>query len=237
MSILFNKIKELQPVLKADIEEILSILPYKLPKGYWRWDDLVAIAALHAYAVDDETVNRNILISYGLWKEWIATKAPLYCVSKERLYVYRDSYEFDREALSKIVSPGSNLSVPTFLLVFPDNSFKNINGIIIRYLLVSLEINNTKTKTFSFENQDNKIVVHTIDNDFNLWTNVNIIDPLGVRICDRLTDTESISSSEWGWLDLLIGIGLRAAIDINLSPVEDSEHSPKNKYIYPRWLK
>ena len=118
--------------------------PYKLPRGYLRWEVLSAIVGGNVAAFCNKNVtvqlSRDQASTLNMYRTvlWFVQDAPLYCISKEMLREFQETDILEQDYLLADLE----IAVPTFMLVLPENAIHTPEGANVPYFLVHVSARN-----------------------------------------------------------------------------------------------
>jgi hypothetical protein len=152
------------------LDLVRKVRPYEIPKNYMRWEYLSAIIAisLRAYT-NTQGVDRATHLCLVRTALWFVQDAPIFCMSSAilRAFEQTDIHE-SKDLLSEL-----QVAMPTFILLFPENSIKSSEGGNIEYCVVHLsDINNKRRSEGSAYGFDVSYIPH--EHNLNLhWSSVD----------------------------------------------------------------
>lgn len=118
------------------VEMVAEVLPYRMPKGYMRWDWMSAFIALNLSLYENGGGQQDLptRLMANRMALWFLQKAPVYCVSLELLRA------FERADLSNVYElfEGFECPVPTLMLAFPQNALAMHNGATVDFAVMHL---------------------------------------------------------------------------------------------------
>lgn len=116
---------------------VRQVKPYHIPKGYMRWENLSAIVALSLACMKANKAPSNDLASWlnvARTALWFVQDAPLYCLSNQLLRSFDESDVHESPYLFADLRP----PLPTFMVLFPQNSIRTPEGTPVDYCIVHL---------------------------------------------------------------------------------------------------
>ena len=129
---------ELAKLLEADKNPILELVrthrPYKTPKGFMDWRALSAIVALCLDMYSDQSQDLASRLNASRTALWFVQDAPMYCLNKELLRAFEQSDVEQNSGLLADLRP----PLPTFILLFPQNSIKTPEFGVLDFCVVHL---------------------------------------------------------------------------------------------------
>lgn len=128
---------EANPTIASRIELVRRERPYQIPKGYLPWRVMAALVGVALGVAGKEDVQIEDPASFFNAMRsslWFLSNSPIYCLSKDLLRAFeRTDFDFSSSLLKDLNPP-----LPTFLLLFPQNSVISPDGYPLDHLIVHL---------------------------------------------------------------------------------------------------
>jgi hypothetical protein len=224
-----------------ELEKLRKSRPYKIPKSHPSWDLLSAIA----YAsVSGDMGDDGTRLHSGLWRVWIASQAPIYCLSNELLRRFQQT---DTADLPKLVPGNWRSPLPIYCLALPNNAIQSPQGHQVPYLMVCLHHPGVAQSLPS--EHPHQISIAACDSNGTVWVSGRGLGEGVILPSNNQLGKNEADLAEMAWLQELSAIALQSTLALTYLPelIDDSlpEHtqrskatspSKSDKYLYPRWI-
>lgn len=198
---------------KKVFKQIQEILPYKLPKPFPQWKNILEYAVITLDLARKSKANISLISHSVNWQSLILESIPVYCICKN---IIKDFELTEIRESEPFFPPNWEPKVPNFMLVLPDSVIKTPDNTNVLYAFVTYFDDIPKDPTWF----PKRLMVSLINQKGNIYNSAFGIGEHG-EILNRerlLEGSESLSDEEQAFLKNFRALVIQALLCLEYAP-------------------